>query len=414
MAFSTLPQIMGRTIARRVSFVASNDGLRRLWIGRTTSVVGDRMFAVGAIWIAWTLTHSSVGVACIILAESVPFMAWGLLQRRIKLRVGVGHLVMLDALRAALLFVLLAQGLTSPASQAFALVLVASVAFSTAIFEPAFRSLIPELSPGDGRLAYASFDLGGRLARIAGPLLAAAITWQGSPKVLLAVDAVTFLVSAACLVGLTGSHAKSSVARSEQQPAAGMERLSPFSQALLVANGLGTFALIVWWLALPIAASHHSHGAMTYGLCIGMSAAGGIVANLVLGSAPDRHEPKLLSVAGWAVTGSCMLALTSNPAPLTLLALSFVCGAALCAAALGFSFHAAGLDMPVRNQLFQRDQVIMRTAGACGAIGGGLALQYRPDAVIVSAASLLIVLAVWIWWHQRYHVAAAPVAVVDR
>jgi putative transposase len=45
------------------------------------------MFAVGATWIAWTLTHSSAGIACIVLAESVPFMAWGALQRRLTLRV---------------------------------------------------------------------------------------------------------------------------------------------------------------------------------------------------------------------------------------------------------------------------------------------------------------------------------------
>lgn len=72
------------------------------------------------------------------------------------------------------------------------------------------------------------------------------------------------------------------------------------------------------------------------------------------------------------------------------------------AAALGFSFHAASLEMPLRSQLFQRDQVIMRTAGACGAAVSGLALQYRPHAVILGAAALLLLVAAGIGWSMLH------------
>jgi hypothetical protein len=385
----------GRALAQRFSFIATNDNLRKLWVGRTTSVIGDRMFAVGAIWIAWTLTHSSAGVACIILAESVPFLAWGVLQHHIRPRIGARALIRLDLLRAGLLTVLCSLQVTGPVTKACAVLLVASVAFSTAVFEPAFRSLIPELVPDKGRLAYASFDLGGRLARIAGPLLAAAITWLGSPRLLIAADVATFVISAACLRCWLRDATDSPAHQAQEASAEGGSLTRP-SHVLLAANGVGTFTLIVWWLALPIAAGHHPHGATTYGLCIGMTAAGGILANLVLCRAPDRHQPIRLCSLGWAAAGGCIVMLAVDPSPLVLQALSFICGAALCATALGFSFHAAGLEMPLRNQLFQRDQVIMRTAGACGAAVSGLALQYRPHTVMVAAAILLLFLAAWI------------------
>jgi len=382
-------------VGQRWRFVAGHGDLRRLWIGRTTSVIGDRMFAVGAVWLVWSLTHSSAGVACIILAESLPFLAWGVLRKYLSFEVGVRRLAVLDVARAVLLFGLLMLPFGGVVTRLVGLGLVASIAFLTAVFEPAFRTLIPELVPGEGRQAYASFDLGGRLARIAGPLLAAAITWAGSSRALLGADIATFLISALCLVRTTQPRPAP-----VRQPAVQQEavRLPQLARALIRANGLGTFALIVWWLALPIAAAHHPHGASTYSLCIGMCAAGGIAANLLLSRAPDRHEPVVLCTAGWAVTALCVGALTLSPDPLLLQAISFMCGLALAGAALGFSFHAAGLAMPERNRLFQRDQVIMRGAGAAGAVVGGVALEYLPHVALTATAALLAVSAGLIWW----------------
>jgi predicted MFS family arabinose efflux permease len=390
------------TLAQLFWFVAGNGDLRRLWVGRTTSVIGDRMFAVGAIWIAWSLTHSSAGVACIILAESLPFLAWGALRRRVTIRVGVRTLAGLDLIRAGLLLGLFSLSYDEVITKACGVALVASIAFLTAIFEPAFRSLIPELVPVQGRQAYASFDLGGRLARIAGPLLAAAITWAGSPRGLIAADIATFLVSAFCLARTADPHAVQAAPQQPVSPAKD-ERLPPLARALIRANGLGTFALIVWWLALPIAAAHHARGASTYGLCIGVSAAGGILANLVLSRAPDRHQPITLCTVGWAVTALCIGALAVYPSPLPLLAISLIGGIALASAALGFSFHAANLPLPQRIHLFQQDQVVMRTAGAAGAVLGGIALAYWPHAALISTAALLAVLAGSIWRSGSAH-----------
>ena len=406
------------TLLQPFRFVAGNGDLRRVWLGRTTSVIGDRMFAVGVIWIAWTLTHSSTGVACVILAESLPFLAWGALRRHLAFQAGVRTLALLDLLRAGLLVGLLVMPYSGLATKLCSIVLVAGIAFLTAIFDPAIRSLIPELVPGEGRRAYASFDLGGRLARIAGPVLAAAITWAGSPRILIAADIATFLISALCLARTTDPQPTQASPQSLSQTP-GPERLPALARALIRANGLGTFALIVWWLALPIAAAHHPRGASTYGLCIGIGAAGGIVANLLLSRAPDRHQPIALCTGGWAVTALCIGALVINPSPLLLEAISFICGAALAGAALGFSYHAASLAMLERNRLFQRDQVIMRTAGAGGAVVGGLALEYSPHLALVGTAALLAIVAGLIWRSglQNNDSAASPrrlVAISDR
>jgi predicted MFS family arabinose efflux permease len=403
-------------LAQRFWLVAGNGDLRRLWVGRTTSVIGDRMFAVGVIWIAWSLTHSSAGVACVILAESLPFLAWGALRQRVTVRVGVRTLAGLDLVRASLLIGLLFLSYDGVITKACGLALVTGIAFLTAIFEPAFRSLIPELVPGEGRQAYANFDLGARLARIAGPLLAAAITWAGSPRALIAADIATFLVSAFCLARTADPHI---IQAPLQQPTSQVEheRLPALARSLIRANGLGTFALIVWWLALPIASAHHARGASTYGVCVGISAAGGILANLVLSRAPNRHQPITLCAAGWAVTAVCIGALVTNPDPLLLESVSLVCGAALACTALGFSFHAASLPLSQRNHLFQQDQIVMRAAGAAGAVLGGMALAYSPHAALVATAALLATFAGSIWrgrvTSQTGLMARAEVSAVD-
>ena len=351
------------------------------------------------------MTHSSLGVACIILAESLPFLAWGLLRLRVNLDVGVRTLASLDLIRALLLLGLLVLPISGVTTKVIGVALVASIAFTTAIFEPAFRTLIPELVPGEGRQAYASFDLGGRLARIAGPLLAAVITWGGSSRGLLAADIVTFLVSAYCLPRIT-------------QPSPIGPPVRPPAQQEWRPGCLGWPAS--WSGRTGSAPSRSSSGGShyrsqlpttsTYSLCIGACAVGGITANLILSRNPDRHQPTVLTAIGWAVTALCIGTLTSNPDPLLLQGTSFICGLALASAALGFSYHAASLDMPERNRLFQRDQVVMRAAGAGGAVAGGVALEYSPHTALVATAVLLLCVAGVIWRSRAGDQCSQPIA----
>ena len=373
---------------------AGSVALRRVWIGRTTSVIGDRIFAVGAVWIAWSLTQSSLGVACVILAESVPYLIWGAVRRRV--RVTARTLVGLDVVRALLLSTLCAVPLTGPAARTFGLLLVVAVGFTTAMFEPAFRSLVPQLAARSPRRAVGRFDLGARLARVVGPLIAAAITWAGSPRLLFAADAMTFGVSALCLYRTAELRVLAEPAPAPRRHT-GPQRLPRLSRALVRADGLGTAAVMTWWLALPVVAAQHDRGASTYGLCVGVGAVGGIAVNLALTGSAQRLDPALLCGAGWAATAGCLLVLAVGPTPVLLELTSFVCGAGLAAASVGFGFHAADVKKSEREQLFHRDQVLIRSAGVISAVVGAVAVDRLPSAALVAGAGLLLLVAANVW-----------------
>jgi len=177
---------------------------RRLFFGRTTSLIGDGMAPVAIAFAVLELTGSATDLGLVLAAHSLPMIALllvgGVIGDRVSPRVSMLGADLVRTVSMGLLAVLLITG----AAEIWQLALLYAIdGAATAFFNPSSTAIVPQIVPA-GRLqeANALLNLSRHGGKVAGPALAGILLALGSPGTALAVDAATFAVSAACLVGL--------------------------------------------------------------------------------------------------------------------------------------------------------------------------------------------------------------------
>lgn len=177
---------------------------RRLFFGRTTSLIGDGMAPVAIAFAVLDLTGSATDLGLVMAAHSLPMIALllvgGVVGDRVSPRVSMLGSDLVRTVSMGLLAALLIAGVAEIWHLA---ALYAISGAATAFFNPASGAIVPQIVPGS-RLqeANALLNLSRHGGKVAGPALAGILLALGSPGTALAVDAATFAVSAACLVGL--------------------------------------------------------------------------------------------------------------------------------------------------------------------------------------------------------------------
>ncbi|MGN6663296.1 MAG: MFS transporter [Solirubrobacterales bacterium] len=177
---------------------------RRLFLGRTTSLVGDGVTPVAMAFAVLDLTGSPTDLGIILAVHSLVLaglvLAGGVFADRISPR---RAMLWADAARTVSMG-LIAALLLAGAAQVWQLALLYAVdGAATALFNPASNAIVPQIVPGR-RLqeANALLSFSRWAGKVAGPALAGVLLALGSPGFALGVDAATFAVSAACLWGV--------------------------------------------------------------------------------------------------------------------------------------------------------------------------------------------------------------------
>jgi predicted MFS family arabinose efflux permease len=177
---------------------------RLLWLGQSASTIGDQLvFVALALYVTEIGTPTDVGV--VLTAHAVPFVAFllfgGVWADRLP-----RHLVMVatDVVRAtmhALLAVLIFTG----SVEIWHIVVIEAVFGSAeAFFRPAYTGLMPQTVPEElVQEAGAATSLVDNVAEFAGPALATALVLGVGAGWAFALDAATFVISAAFLVQVT-------------------------------------------------------------------------------------------------------------------------------------------------------------------------------------------------------------------
>ncbi|HEX8050398.1 MAG TPA: MFS transporter, partial [Solirubrobacterales bacterium] len=177
---------------------------RRLFLGRTTSLVGDGIAPVAIAFAVLDLTGSATDLGLVLAAHGLPMIALllvgGVVGDRVSPRLSMLGADLVRTVSTGLLAVLLISGVAEVWQVA---VLYGINGGATAFFNPASNAIVPQIVPGS-RLqeANALLNLSRHGGKVAGPALAGILLALGSPGTALAVDAATFAVSAVCLVGL--------------------------------------------------------------------------------------------------------------------------------------------------------------------------------------------------------------------
>ncbi|MGZ4392242.1 MAG: MFS transporter [Gaiellaceae bacterium] len=179
---------------------------RVLWAGMSISLVGDGIFLVAIAWTSYSLWNKPESLSVIGIAMTVPMIACLLIggtvsdrfdRRRVMLAADLG--------RACAVGVIAALAFTHALT--FTALAIAAAAYSvgTAFFTPSFEAIVPAVVHPDDLAPANSLDQFVRpiAMRLAGPALGGWLLASFGSGTAFAVDAVSFLASAAAVVCLS-------------------------------------------------------------------------------------------------------------------------------------------------------------------------------------------------------------------
>lgn len=175
-----------------------------VWVGQFISLVGDNMFRVALAWEVLLLTGSATAMGIVLIVGLIPTIVFlligGVIADRLPRR-----LIMLcsDSCRAVIVLCLAVLGWVHLLQFWHLLLLSFIFGFGDSFFAPAYRSIQPELVEKEQlQSANALTSFGNMMSGLIGPTLGAiCITLLGAPSA-FAFDALSFLISAGCLLAI--------------------------------------------------------------------------------------------------------------------------------------------------------------------------------------------------------------------
>jgi hypothetical protein len=214
-----------------------------LWGGQTISRLGDSLYQIGLAWWVLEKTGSAAAMGAVFIFAFAPMLLFLLVggvavDRFPRLRI----MLISDALRG--IIVALVALLAALDRLEIWHVYLASILFGLvdAFFQPAYSAVVPEVAPREALTSANSLtSLSGQTISIVGPALGAAIIEAGGSPAVFAIDALTFGISAGCLLSIRPHPAPG---------AAGQARASFLAD---VREGLRTVISIPWvWVWIGI------------------------------------------------------------------------------------------------------------------------------------------------------------------
>jgi MFS family permease len=239
-------------------------------------------------------------------------------------------MVAADLVRAGTQAGLAALIITGRANLALLVALQAAHGAASAFFDPASTGLVAEVVPSEQlQPANAQLSISRGLATFAGPVLAGFLVSFYSPGVALAVDAATFVVSAAFLVGVRARQ----WARSESEPEQHMLHdlrigfrelwVRSWLVTIMIASGVSLMALYGTLFVLgPAVAEQDLGGADSWGLVVGAFGLGSVLGGIVALRVPARRQ--LRSIFAVALITVPAVLLLAVPAPIAILSAAFL------------------------------------------------------------------------------------------
>jgi MFS family permease len=289
-----------------------------LWSGQTISRLGDSLYQIALAWWVLERTGSAVVMGTVLICSFIPMLLFLLVggvagDRLPRLRVMIAS----DLLRGGLVTVVTLLAATGTLEVWHIYIASVIFGFIDAFFQPAYSAMVPELLPAEALPPANSLTtLSRQLMSVAGPALGAAVIAAGGTSTAFGLDALSFFLSAICLLAIPASNTPSP-ATSEQE-----------SMLRDIREGLGTVIGAPWLgitivlaavvnittigpltTALPFLVKDHLHADVdALGLIYALSALGTVLAALVLGHYSRIRRRGLLAYGAWMLSGLMILA----------------------------------------------------------------------------------------------------------
>lgn len=192
----------GRLGRARALYAFRSRDFRLLWSARTISLVGDGAFLIALGWRTTTLTGSATSLAIVLMAHSIALLATVLVGGALADRYS-RRLLMIgsDLARVAIMGALALIDASGELS--FGLLLAFAVGFGLAdgFFYPAAGGIVPlVVEPHELASANTLIGVSRQASFVVGPAMAGSMYGIAGSEAVFALNALTFLVSAALLV----------------------------------------------------------------------------------------------------------------------------------------------------------------------------------------------------------------------
>jgi MFS transporter, DHA3 family, tetracycline resistance protein len=349
-----------------------------LWSGQTISRLGDSLYRIALAWWVLEKTGSATAMGTVLIFSFAPMLVFLLVGGIAVDRLPRGRVMLAsDVLRGALISLV--------AALAFAQTLeiwhlyIASMVFGfvDAFFQPAYTAIVPEIVPNESLPSANSLtSLSRQITGVAGPAIGATIVALGGTPTAFVLDAVSFFISAMCLVPMIG------LARAADARSANV--LTDLRQGLATVLGMpwlwvtiAVFALANVTLDGPIAVSlpflvkdglHADVGVL--GLLYSMWSLGAIIAAVWLGRLTRIRRRGLVTYGAGVVSALAVLA-SGLPISVVGVALAMLVGGA-CVATFGLIWTNTLQELVPRDRLGRVSSIDMLGSYVLLPIGYGM------------------------------------------
>lgn len=287
--------------------VFANGEFRALWAAEALSQVGDQLARVALAVLVYGRTGSAALTGLTYALTFAPSFLGGIFLAGLADRLPRREVMVLtDMLRAGLIGLVAVPGVPFPV----VCVLVAGVSFLQAPFKAAQLALLPAVLPGESFVVGMSIrTITIQAAQLAGFAGGGVLIAALNPNVALAVDAVTFLLSA--LILQVGVQSRPAANSGPSRPSLGSSVRAGVTliwrdkglRVLLLYGWLASFLIVYEGLAAPY--THEiGGGTVAIGLILAADPLGSVVGAVVFSRwVPARSRPRMLGLLGIA---SCL------------------------------------------------------------------------------------------------------------
>jgi MFS family permease len=308
---------------------------RLLFFGQSVSAFGDRLIPVALAFAVLDLTGSVTDLGLVLAAETIPnivfLLVGGVWADRLSRKL---VMVASDALRCATQAAMAVLLLTGSARVWQLLILSGVYGVGSAFFSPAATGLTPQaVSPERLQQANALLDLSRNAVGIVGPAVAGVVVAATSPGWALAIDAVTFAVSAWTLAVLRPRAAARALSNSALADLrAGWHEFRSRTWIWTSVSYFSVFTLFAFapFLVLgPYVAKLSLGGAGSWATILAAGGVGAVIGGLIA----LRLRPARPLVVGYAVlfAWTPQIVLLAVKAPVALIAAAAAAGSAMMA-----------------------------------------------------------------------------------
>ncbi|WP_246486756.1 MFS transporter [Kribbella qitaiheensis] len=298
---------MPRRLFADVTPLRESVDFRWLWAGQSLSSIGSLMTGVAVAIQTYDLTHSSVAVGAVSLANLVPTLLLGLFGGSIADAVDRRRLVLLTGSGLTVVALFFALQAFLDWRQVWLLYLLTAISAALgAIDTPARRTFIPRILPLERLPAAAALSqLSFQVAIIAAPVLAGVLIASVGLEAAYAVDAATFiavLISVRRLPAMRPEGGGSTIGLSSVLEGLRYAASHPLIGMIFLIDLNATVLAMPTALFPALADTHFGGGPRTVGYLFAAIGIGGLVAAVLSGPLGHiRHQGRamLISVAVW-------------------------------------------------------------------------------------------------------------------